>query len=46
MRADVQEAVVPLHDFTFRDPREILAGLAGTADNTVMQALRPIVSPL
>jgi len=27
--ADVQEVVVMLHDFTFRDPAEILAGLRG-----------------
>ncbi|MDJ0391011.1 multicopper oxidase domain-containing protein [Roseomonas sp. E05] len=31
-RADLQEVVVLLHDFTFRDPREILAGLTGAAD--------------
>jgi len=28
--ADVQEVVVMLHDFTFRDPAEILAGLRGS----------------
>jgi FtsP/CotA-like multicopper oxidase with cupredoxin domain len=28
-KADVQEIVVMLHDFTFRDPAEILAGLRG-----------------
>lgn len=27
LRADMQEVVVMLHDFTFRDPEEILAGL-------------------
>ena len=31
MNADVQEVVVLLHDFSFRDPAEILAGLTGTA---------------
>lgn len=31
MRADVQEVVVLLHDFTFRDPAEILAELGGAA---------------
>jgi FtsP/CotA-like multicopper oxidase with cupredoxin domain len=30
-RADVQEVVVMLHDFTFRDPAEVLAGLRGMA---------------
>ncbi|MCZ0737670.1 multicopper oxidase family protein [Phreatobacter sp. AB_2022a] len=29
--ADVQEVVVMFHDFTFRDPREIMAELAGGA---------------
>jgi FtsP/CotA-like multicopper oxidase with cupredoxin domain len=29
LRADMQEVVVLLHDFTFRDPREVLAGLTG-----------------
>ncbi len=28
-RADVQEVTVLLHDFTFKDPAELLAGLAG-----------------
>ena len=28
-RADAQEVIVLLHDFTFRDPREILARLSG-----------------
>ena len=31
LAADVQEAVVLLHDFTFRDPREVFAGLTGSA---------------
>lgn len=31
VHADVQEVVVLLHDFTFRDPAELLAGLAGGA---------------
>lgn len=30
-RADVQEVTVLLHDFTFRDPAELLAGLTGGA---------------
>ncbi|MDE2580948.1 MAG: multicopper oxidase domain-containing protein, partial [Rhodospirillales bacterium] len=30
-RADAQEVIMLLHDFTFRDPREILAGLTGDA---------------
>ena len=30
-RADAQEVIVLLHDFSFRDPREILAGLTGGA---------------
>jgi FtsP/CotA-like multicopper oxidase with cupredoxin domain len=30
--ADIQEVVVLFHDFTFRDPDEILAGLRGTGD--------------
>ena len=29
MKADVQEVTVLLHDFSFRDPAEILAGLTG-----------------
>ena len=29
MNADVQEVTILLHDFSFRDPAEILAGLAG-----------------
>lgn len=29
LKADVQEVTVLLHDFSFRDPAEILAGLAG-----------------
>lgn len=28
-RADVQDVVVLLHDFSFKDPRELLAGLTG-----------------
>jgi len=31
LAADVQEAVVLFHDFTFRDPQEVFAGLAGSA---------------
>lgn len=30
-RADAQEVIVLLHDFTFKDPAEILAGLTGGA---------------
>jgi FtsP/CotA-like multicopper oxidase with cupredoxin domain len=30
-RVDMQEVVVLLHDFTFRDPAEILAGLTGAS---------------
>ncbi|MBI2257223.1 MAG: multicopper oxidase family protein [Proteobacteria bacterium] len=29
LKADMQEVVVLLHDFTFRDPAELLAGLGG-----------------
>ncbi len=29
-RADVQDAIIILHDFSFRDPAEILAGLTGS----------------
>lgn len=31
LRADEQEVVILLHDFTFRDPAELLAGLTGGA---------------
>ncbi|WP_246206064.1 multicopper oxidase family protein [Propylenella binzhouense] len=31
LRADVQEVVILLHDFTFRDPTELLADLRGSA---------------
>lgn len=31
LRADVQEVTVLLHDFTFKDPVEVLAGLTGGA---------------
>jgi FtsP/CotA-like multicopper oxidase with cupredoxin domain len=31
VKADVQEVTIILHDFTFRDPAEILAGLTGGA---------------
>mgnify|MGYP000013441654 CR=1 FL=1 len=31
LKADMQEVVVLLHDFTFKDPAELLAGLGGTA---------------
>ena len=33
LRADAQEVVVILHDFTFRDPAEVLAGLTGQASS-------------
>jgi FtsP/CotA-like multicopper oxidase with cupredoxin domain len=33
VRADMQEVVVLLHDFVFRDPAELLAGLAGAASH-------------
>ena len=39
-RADVQEVVVLLHDFTFRDPAEILAGLGGVAAWRGMPGMR------
>jgi FtsP/CotA-like multicopper oxidase with cupredoxin domain len=32
LREDRQEVVLMLHDFTFRTPDEVLAGLTGTAD--------------
>ncbi len=35
--ADVQEVVVLFHDFTFRDPAEILAGLQGSAHGAMPQ---------
>jgi hypothetical protein len=30
LREDRQEIVLMLHDFTFRSPEEVLAGLTGT----------------
>ena len=34
LRADEQEVTVLLHDFTFRDPAELLASLTGSAGST------------
>lgn len=34
LRADEQEATILLHDFTFRDPAEVLASLTGSAGGT------------
>ncbi|CBS86827.1 multicopper oxidase family protein [Azospirillum lipoferum] len=34
LRADEQEVIVLLHDFTFRDPAEVLAALTGSAGGT------------
>lgn len=46
--ADVQEVVVLLHDFTFKDPAEVLAGLTGGAaamDHAAMGHAMPAADP-
>jgi FtsP/CotA-like multicopper oxidase with cupredoxin domain len=44
-RADTQEVIVLLHDFTFRDPREILAGLTGGAGARSMPGMSGMAMP-
>lgn len=41
LRADVQEVTVLLHDFTFRDPQEILSGLMKGMDHGAMTHSSP-----
>jgi FtsP/CotA-like multicopper oxidase with cupredoxin domain len=36
LREDRQEVILMLHDFTFRTPEEVLAGLTGTSDAPAM----------
>src|SRR5246500_3617666 len=44
LRQDRQEVVLMLHDFTFRTPEEVLAGLAGTSAATA-QAMAQKMAP-
>jgi len=39
LREDRQEIVLMLHDFTFRSPEEVLAGLTGSATLSVRNTL-------